>query len=68
MTITTPDLVDFIERHREHGILTADVIEQRKHGYLVSVDCSCDVTFMRSISEVDALSELMWSPLLAEPN
>ena len=68
MTITTPDLIDFIQRHRQHGMLTADVTEQIEQGYLVSVACSCEVTFMRSISEAEAMSDLMRSPLLAEPN
>ena len=67
-TPTRADLIDFVNRHREHGTLTADVTEQMEQGYLVSVACSCEVTFMRSISEADAIFELILSPLLSEPN
>ena len=67
-TTTRADLIDFVTRHREHGTLTADVTVQTEQGYLLSVACSCEVTFMRLISEADAVSELVLSPLLAEPN
>ena len=62
------DLIDFITHHRAHGTLTADATEATDQGYMLTVACSYSVTFMRWITEADAVSDLVTSRLLVEPN
>lgn len=62
------DLIDFIEQHRPYSTLAADATEPTERGYLVTVDCSCGVAFMRWMTEAGAVSELTWSSLLSMPN
>jgi hypothetical protein len=62
------DLIAFIERHRQHGTLTGDATEPTEQGYLLTVQCSCEVTFMRWVSETDAVSHLVLSSLLSTQN
>ena len=61
-------LIDFIEDHRAHGTLTADATEATDQGYMLTVACSCGVAFMRWITETEAVSDLVTSRLLVEPN
>ena len=61
------DLIHFIERHHAHGTLTADATEPTDQGYMLTVPCSCGVAFMRWIREADAVSDLVTSRLLVEP-
>jgi hypothetical protein len=39
------DLAEFVENHRPHGRLTVDATEPAWNGYLLTVACSCGVTF-----------------------
>ena len=53
MTLLT-DLEDFVHSHRPHGSLTADATEPIWNGYLLTVACSCGVTFERWVTPEDA--------------
>jgi len=44
------DLTEFLEGHRTHGILTGKATEPVWNGYLLTVACSCGVTFERWIA------------------
>jgi len=48
------DLVSFIERHRPRGALTGDASVPTERGYLLTVACSCGVTFERWITPAEA--------------
>jgi hypothetical protein len=44
------DLADFVTRHRACGQLTGDATEPAPEGYMLSVACSCGVTFLRWVT------------------
>ena len=58
---TLTDLADFIADHRPHGALTADAAEPAWNGYLLTVACSCGVTFERWVTPWDAELDLLRS-------
>ncbi len=62
------DLRGFVTRHRAHGRLTGDATEPSERGYLVTVACSCGVSFMRWITPQDAVRELVNTTLIATSN
>ena len=62
------ELIDFIEDHRAHGTLTADATEATDQGYMLTVRAPAASAFMRWITEADAVSDLVTSRLLVEPN
>ncbi len=62
------DLVSFIERHRPCGALTGDASVPTERGYLLTVACSCGVTFERCITPAEATADMVRSALLALPN
>ncbi len=64
------DLVSFIERHRPRGALTGDASASvpTERGYLLTVACSCGVTFERWITPAEATADMVRSALLALPN
>ena len=53
------DLTEFIEEHRTHGTLTGQATEPVWSGYLLTVACSCGVTFERWITPWDAELDLL---------
>jgi hypothetical protein len=44
------DLADFATCHRPCGQLTGDATEPAPDGYMLSVVCSCGVTFLRWVA------------------
>src|SRR5262245_31477165 len=62
------DLVDFVDRHRPCGTLTGDATEPSARGYMLTVACSCGVTFARWITPYDAMADMVMSALLAMDN
>jgi hypothetical protein len=62
------DLLDFVERHRPCGSLSGDATHPSERGYLLTVACSCGVTFERWIAPEQATADLLQSVLLAVPN
>jgi len=44
------NLGDFFHSHRPHGPLIADATEPAWNGYLLTVVCSCGVTFERWVT------------------
>jgi hypothetical protein len=53
------DLTEFLEGHRTHGTLTGKATEPEWNGYLLTVACSCGVTFERWITPWDAELDLL---------
>jgi hypothetical protein len=53
------DLEDFVSEHRPHGPLTGDATAPAWNGYLLTVACSCGVTFERWITLEDADLDLL---------
>jgi len=53
------DLEEFVADHRPHGALTGDATEPGWNGYLLTVACSCGVTFGRWITPLDAELDLV---------
>jgi len=52
------DFEDFLDDHCPHGTLTADATEPAWNGYLLTVACSCGVTFERWVTPEDADADL----------
>jgi hypothetical protein len=52
------DVAEFITHHRPCGQLTGDATEPEANGYMVTVGCSCGVTFMRWVTPEEAADEL----------
>jgi hypothetical protein len=52
------ELADFVARHRPCGQLTGDATEPALEGYLLSVVCSCGVTFLRWVTAGEAARDL----------
>jgi hypothetical protein len=52
------ELEEFVQDHRAHGTLTADATVPAWNGYLLSVRCSCGVTFERWITPQHADQDL----------
>ena len=57
--LTLTELRDFHDSHCLHGTLTADATEPTWNGYLLTVACSCGMTFERWITPWDAELELL---------
>jgi hypothetical protein len=53
------DLEEFVMDHRTHGRLTSDATEPAWNGYLLTVACSCGVTFERWVTPEDAALNLL---------
>ena len=53
------DLTEFIEDHRTHGNLAGKATEPVLNGYLLTVACSCGVTFERWVTPWDAELDLL---------
>jgi len=53
------DLEEFVRDHCPHRFLTADVTQPGSNGYLLTVACSCGVTFERWITPWDAELDLL---------
>ena len=53
------DLAQFASDHRVYGNPTADATEPAGNGYLLTVACSCGVTFERWITPWDAELNLL---------
>jgi hypothetical protein len=53
------DLAEFVRDHRPHGTLTADATQPAWNGYLLTVACSCGVTFERWVTPEDAALDLL---------
>jgi len=49
---------DFATRHRPCGQLSGDASEPEPDGYMLSVVCSCGVTFLRWVTPEDAAHDL----------
>jgi hypothetical protein len=56
------DLQEFVGDHHSHGPLTADATEPTWNGYLLTVACSCGVTFGRWVTPEDAELDLLRAP------
>ena len=41
------ELEDFVTRHRACGTMTGDATEPAPDGYMLNVNCSCGVSFLR---------------------
>lgn len=68
MTLLT-ELEEFVQDHRPHGTLTADATAPPAwNGYLLTVACPCGVTFMRWVTDLDAVEELLRADLRAPSN
>jgi hypothetical protein len=57
------DLADFVTRHRSCCQFTGDATEPEPSGYVLSVGCSCGVTFLRWVTAEDAAYDLGESDL-----
>ena len=62
------DLEEFVADHRPHGGLTADAAEPAWNGYLLTVARKCGVTFMRWVTDLDAVEESLRADLRASSN
>jgi hypothetical protein len=60
----TAEIETFILGHCEHGRLVGDATEPTLTGYLVTVACSCGVTFGRWITSQEAAEDLAMLTLL----
>jgi len=49
----------FVHDHRPHGPLTAEATEPARNGYLLTVACSCGVTFERWVTPEEADADLL---------
>jgi len=54
-----PTLKTFVHDHRPHGPLIADATEPEWNGYMLTVSCSCGVTFELWITPADAELDLL---------
>jgi hypothetical protein len=52
------DLGEFVTGHRPHGALHAEAGHPTPNGYMLTVACSCGVTFYRWVASVDAAVDL----------
>jgi hypothetical protein len=53
------ELADFVTRHRPCGGLSGDATEAEPGGYMLSVGCSCGVTFLRWVTPEMAQADIM---------
>ena len=52
------ELEEFVGLHRSHGRLVADVGAPTANGYMLTLACPCDVTFVQWIAPEDAARDL----------
>jgi hypothetical protein len=66
------ELVEFVAHRRRCGRLTGDAAEPTERGYVLTVACSCGVTFERRIMVMDArlawLSRARKAPSPSDPH
>jgi len=53
------ELAQFVTRHRACGTMTGDATEPEPSGYMLTVSCSCGVSFVRWVRPDEAARELV---------